>query len=94
METRNMKYISKACRQLDGEMLLRHDTQALLYRTLRDVTQLLNAEATDATRREDALRLLQALQDALGEHTGPLPTATELLGDPRRERLARNLLKG
>jgi hypothetical protein len=84
-----MTYISKAQRQLDGDLLLRTDTQALLYRTLHEVRLRLSAEQ-DA----DCLRALAALQDKLGVFHGALPTVSELLGDPRQERLARNLLKG
>jgi len=40
------------------------------------------------------MRTLQALKDVLGAYDGKLPSATELLGDPLRERVSRNLLKG
>ena len=39
------------------------------------------------------MRTLQALQDVLGQFDGQLPSAVDLLGDPRKEQVARNLLK-
>jgi hypothetical protein len=91
-----MKCISKAQRQFDGTLLLRRDTQALLYRAVQDLYMRLSAEQAglsvpDAT---DNLRTVTALQEALGCFDGDLPSVTQLLGDPVRERVARNLLKG
>lgn len=84
-------YISKAQRQLDGDLLLKPDTQALLHRTLQDVSERLAAQAAPD---DDCLRALKAVRDTLGVFPGDsLPTVAEMLGDPRRDRLARNLLK-
>jgi hypothetical protein len=86
-----MRYISKAQRQLDGDLLLKPDTQALLHRTVRDLSDRL---AADPDPDDDCLRALEAVREALGVFPGDdLPTVAEMLGDPRRERLARNLLK-
>ena len=86
-----MKYISKAQRQLDGDLLLKPDTQALLHRTVQDLSARLAAQAG---ADDDCVRALAALKETLGVFPGDrLPAITELLGDPRRERLARNLLK-
>ena len=86
-----MKYISKAQRQLDGDLLLKADTQALLHRTVRDLNERLAAQAN---ADDDCLRALKALKETLGAVPGDeLPTIAELLGDPQRERLARNLLR-
>jgi hypothetical protein len=86
-----MNYISKAQRQLDGDLLLKADTQALLYRTLSEVRQHLasHPDCTDACSRAVA-----ALQQALGAYPGEVPSVNDLLGNPHRERIARNLLKG
>jgi hypothetical protein len=91
-----MKYISKAQRQLDGDLLLRTDTQALLYRALHEVTLRLNAEQAGLPVGDpaDCLRALAAVQDKLGLFHGELPSVNDLLGDPRKELIARNLLKG
>ena len=85
-----MKYMHKAIWQCDGNLVIRGNTRALLFRALEDVRAELD-------RREDAdelKRTLAALQEVLGEYDGRLPTSTDLLGDPVRERLSRNLLKG
>lgn len=83
--------ISKAQRQLDGELLLKPDTQALLYRTVHELRQrALQQEEPDS----ELLRALFALHEALGDYQGDLPSVNEMLGDPQRERLARNLLRG
>lgn len=85
-----MKYMHKAIWQSDGNLVIRGNSRALLFRALEDVQR-------DLARREDAdeiRRTLAALQDVLGAYDGKLPSATELLGDPARERVARNLLKG
>ncbi len=86
-----MKYMHKAVWQPDGNLVIRGNSRALLYRAVADVR-------AEVGRREDAdaqlVRTLAALQDMLGAYDGPLPSATELLGDPARERVAQNLLKG
>jgi hypothetical protein len=85
-----MKYMHKAIWQSDGNLVIRGNSRALLFRALEDVK-------ADLARREDAAELqrtLAALQDVLGAYDGKLPSATELLGDPAQERVARNLLKG
>jgi hypothetical protein len=86
-----MKYMHKAIWQSDGNLVLRGNTRALLFRALEDVR-------ADLKQREDGdqqlARTLQALQSVLGAYEGKLPSAVELLGDPAQERLARNLLKG
>lgn len=85
-----MKYMHKAIWQSDGNLVIRGNTRALLFRALAD------ARAEMAQREDgDALkRTLQALQDVLGAYDGRLPSVTELLGDPVKERVSRNLLKG
>ena len=86
-----MKYMHKAIWQADGNLVIRGNTRALLFRALADArAQLGKGEASD----QGVLRTLQALQDVLGQFDGKLPSATDLLGDPRREQLSRNLLKG
>ena len=85
-----MKYMHKAIWQSDGNLVIRGNSRALLFRALEDVQ-------ADLAGREDAeslRRTLAALQDVLGAYDGSLPSATELLGDPARERVAPNLLKG
>lgn len=86
-----MKYMHKAIWQSDGNLVIRGNTRALLFRALEDAR-------ADVERRGDAggelMRTLQALRDALGAYDGRLPGVTELLGDPVRERISRNLLKG
>ena len=84
-----MKYMHKAIWQCDGNLVIRGNTRALLFRALEDVQ-------ANLASREDAdqlKRTLAALQEVLGEYDGKLPTATELLGDPQKERVSRNLLK-
>ena len=86
-----MKYMHKAIWQADGNLVIRGNTRALLFRALEDVRADLARRGEDA----DALkRTLAALQDVLGGYDGKLPSALELLGDPVRDRVARNLLKG
>ncbi|MGV3572783.1 MAG: hypothetical protein ACO1PB_19475 [Ramlibacter sp.] len=87
-----MKYMHKAIWQADGNLVIRGNTRALLFRALGDAREEL-ARHGDATDPQ-VVRTLQALQDVLGAYDGQLPSAVELLGDPARERLARNLLKG
>lgn len=87
-----MKYMHKAIWQADGNLVIRGNTRALLFRALEDVRGDLAGRHDDEA---DALkRTLQALQDVLGAYDGTLPSANELLGDPVRQRVARNLLKG
>lgn len=86
-----MKYMHKAIWQSDGNLVIRGNTRALLFRALDDVRADLAGRGEEADQLK---RTLQALQDVLGAYDGPLPTATELLGDPTRERISRNLLKG
>ena len=86
-----MKYMHKAIWQSDGNLVIRGNTRALLFRALEDVRADLSSRGEDA----DALkRTLAALQDVLGAYDGRLPSALDLLGDPVRERVSRNLLKG
>ena len=84
-----MKYMHKAIWQCDGNLVIRGNTRALLFRALEDVRADL-AQRADA---EELRRTLAALQDVLGEYDGKLPSAVELLGDPQQERVSRNLLK-
>ena len=86
-----MKYMHKAIWQSDGNLVIRGNTRALLFRALEDVRADLMQRGDDADQLK---RTLQALHDVLGSYDGKLPTATELLGDPVKERLSRNLLKG
>lgn len=87
-----MKYMHKAIWQADGNLVIRGNTRALLFRALEDVRASLNQRVDGADA--PTLRTLQALQDVLGQFDGDLPSATELLGDPVKERVSRNLLKG
>lgn len=85
-----MKYMHKAIWQCDGNLVIRGNSRALLFRALQDVR-------ADLERRQDAdelKRTLAALQEVLGAYDGKLPSAVDLLGDPVRERVSRNLLKG
>jgi len=85
-----MKYMHKAIWQCDGNLVIRGNTRALLFRALEDLR-------ADLGKREDAdelKRTLAALQEVLGAYDGKLPSSVDLLGDPVRERLSRNLLKG
>lgn len=87
-----MKYMHKAIWQSDGNLVIRGNTRALLFRALEDVRADLARRGGEA---DDQLkRTMQALQDVLGAYDGALPSATELLGDPVKERVSRNLLKG
>ena len=86
-----MKYMHKAIWESDGNLVIRGNTRALLFRALD------NLRADLAQRNEDAdalKRTLAALQEVLGQYDGRLPSATELLGDPVKQRVSRNLLKG
>lgn len=84
-----MKYMHKAIWQSDGNLVIRGNTRALLFRALEDVRAGLAQRSED----DQLKRTLAALQDVLGAYDGHLPSATELLGDPAKERLSRNLLK-
>ena len=86
-----MKYMHKAIWQSDGNLVIRGNTRALLFRAIEDVRADL---ATRGGEPDQLQRTLQALRDVLGAYDGNLPSATELLGDPVRERVSRNLLKG
>ena len=86
-----MKYMHKAIWQSDGNLMIRGNTRALLFRALEDVK-------ADRARRPEAdpqlARTLASLQDVLGAFDGKLPSAIDLLGDPVKERVSRNLLVG
>ncbi|GAB3652005.1 hypothetical protein GCM10028813_22730 [Ramlibacter alkalitolerans] len=86
-----MKYMHKAIWQSDGNLVIRGNTRALLFRALEDVRADLTRRGEDADQLK---RTLQALQDVLGAYDGKLPSANDLLGDPAKERVSRNLLKG
>jgi len=86
-----MKYMHKAIWQADGNLVIRGNTRALLFRALQDVRADLAARGEEA---DPLKRTLAALQDVLGEYDGPVPSAVDLLGDPVKERVSRNLLKG
>lgn len=86
-----MKYMHKAIWQSDGNLVIRGNTRALLFRALEDVRADLAQRGEEADQLK---RTLQALQDVLGAYDGTLPSANDLLGDPAKERVSRNLLKG
>lgn len=86
-----MKYMHKAIWQSDGNLVIRGNTRALLFRALEDVRADLAQRGEEADQLK---RTLQALQDVLGSYDADLPSATDLLGDPAKERVSRNLLKG
>jgi hypothetical protein len=86
-----MKYMHKAIWQTDGNLVIRGNTRALLFRALEDV----RADLAGRQDGSDELkRTIAALTEVLGAYDGKLPSATELLGDPVKERVSRNLLKG
>jgi len=87
-----MKYMHKVIWEADGDLTLRGNSKALLYRAFQDVRNHLavHDDAGDAQLR----RTLAALEQVLGAYQGELPGAVELLGDPVRQQVARNLLKG
>ena len=85
-----MKYMHKAIWQSDGNLVIRGNTRALLFRALEDVRTDLEQRGEDADQLK---RTLAALTEVLGAYDGRLPSATELLGDPVKERVSRNLLK-
>lgn len=86
-----MKYMHKAIWQSDGNLVIRGNSRALLFRALEDLRADLVGRGDDA---EPLQRTLAALQEVLGAYDGRLPSATELLGDPVKQRVAQNLLKG
>ena len=86
-----MKYMHKAIWQSDGNLVIRGNSRALLFRALEDLRCDLAGRGDDADQLK---RTLAALQDVLGAYDGRLPSATELLGDPLKQRVAQNLLKG
>jgi hypothetical protein len=87
-----MKYMHKAIWQADGNLVIRGNTRALLFRALEDVRADLKQRG-DARDDGQLARTLQALQAVLGEFDGKLPSAVELLGDPVQDQVSRNLLK-
>ena len=87
----SMKYMHKAIWQSDGNLVIRGNTRALLFRALEDVRAEL-AKRGEERRRSWRARCGPA--GRAGVYDGRLPSATELLGDPRQGALSRNLLKG
>ena len=85
-----MKYMHKAIWQSDGNLVIRGNTRALLFRALEDMRADIDQRDGDADQLK---RTLAALQEVLGAYDGKLPSATELLGDPLKQRISRNLLK-
>ena len=85
-----MKYMHKAIWQSDGNLVIRGNTRALLFRALEDA----RAELAGRDDADQLKRTFAALQEVLGAYDGKLPSAVDLLGDPVRERVSRNLLKG
>lgn len=85
-----MKYMHKAIWQSDGNLVIRGNTRALLFRALEDMRADIDKRDGDADQLK---RTLAALQEVLGAYDGKLPSATELLGDPVKQRISRNLLK-
>jgi hypothetical protein len=89
-EMLQMKYMHKAIWQSDGNLVIRGNTRALLFRALEDAKAEL-AQRDDGDQQ--LARTLAALHEVLGSFDGKLPTANELLGDPVKDRVSRNLLK-
>ena len=85
-----MKYLHKAIWQSDGNLVIRGNTRALLFRALEDMRADIDQRDGDADQLK---RTLAALQEVLGAYDGKLPSATDLLGDPVKERVSRNLLR-
>jgi hypothetical protein len=85
-----MKYMHKAMWQPDGNLVIRGNSRALLYRAIEDLQAQVQRHGVSDPQLG---RTLQALQDMLGKYDGPLPSARDLLGDPVREQLSKNLLK-
>ena len=86
-----MKYMHKAIWQSDGNLVIRGNTRALLFRALEDVGADLAGRGEEA---DELKRTLKALREVLGAYDGKLPSATDLLGEPVKERVSRNLMKG
>ncbi|MBK6006143.1 hypothetical protein JJB11_08540 [Ramlibacter ginsenosidimutans] len=80
----------KAIWQCDGNLVIRGNTRALLFRALEDA----RSELASRDGADEVKRTLAALQEVLGAYDGKLPSSVELLGDPVKERVSRNLLKG
>jgi hypothetical protein len=89
-EMLQMKYMHKAIWQSDGNLVIRGNTRALLFRALDDVRADLAQRGEEADQLK---RTVAALQEVLGSYEGRLPSALELLGDPVQERVSRNLLR-
>jgi hypothetical protein len=87
-----MKYMHKAIWQADGNLVVRGNSRALLFRALEDASAELKRRSDDVDPQ--LFRTLQALQEVLGRFDGSLPSAIDLLGDPHKEQVSRNLLKG
>jgi hypothetical protein len=85
-----MKYMHKAIWQADGNLVIRGNTRALLFRALEDA----RSELAGRDDADQLKRTLAALQEVLGAYDGKLPSVVDLLGDPVKERVSRNLLKG
>lgn len=84
-----MKLMLKAICHPNGDLVICGDAKALLFRAVEDAREQLGRGGDAASLR----RTLDALQEVLGHYEGPLPSATELLGDPAVEQVRRNLLK-
>lgn len=80
----------KAVCHANGDLVVFGDAKALLFRALQDAQAHLQSQGGDA----ELLRTLNAARDVLGAFDGTLPSSRELLGDPQRELVSRNLLKG
>jgi hypothetical protein len=87
-----MKLMLQAISYPNGDLVLCGDAKALLFRAIADIRTHLDSEP--AREHAELTRTLDMLGRVLGRYEEPLPTAMELLGDPERERIARNLLKG
>jgi hypothetical protein len=87
------KLMLKAVCHANGDLVVYGEAKALLFRALQDVQAHLESGDADGGSAE-LLRTVSAARDMLGAFDGTLPSALELLGDPRRELVSRNLLKG
>ncbi|MES2939775.1 MAG: hypothetical protein V4864_18985 [Pseudomonadota bacterium] len=85
------KLMLKAVCHANGDLVVYGDAKALLFRALQDMQAHLEAQDSNGA---ELLRTVNAARDMLGGFDGTLPSAVELLGDPRREMVSRNLLKG
>lgn len=83
----------KAVCHTNGDLVVYGDAKALLFRALQDMQAHLESHGAQGSNTE-LLRTVSAASSVLGAFDGTLPTARELLGDPQREMIARNLLKG